>query len=117
MSYAYKEMSVAPSLSPTGKTAFEATDTLVAGGDGVSILIPAGISAISVQVTMSGGGTCNVQTTTDPVATVKSGSGITWVAWDKGTVSSTAQAVCAPVTALKLVQVHAGACALSVRAQ
>jgi len=69
-----------------------------------------------VQVSMSGGGTCKVQTTIDPVYTVKTGSP-TWVDWDKGEVASAAQGICSPVTAIRLYQIHAGATAISLRAQ
>ena len=114
---AYSEMSVAPALQNNArKFAFEYSETLVAPGNGTSILVPAGVATVSVQVDFSNNGTGKVQTTVSSVAIVKAGTAI-WGDWDAGTVSTHYEDVCVPVTAVRLVQVGTGSATISVRAQ
>ena len=96
--------------------AFEETSELAAAGNGDWILVPDDIRQLVITVVPTTA-TAKVQTTTDPIAVVKSGTGITAVDWDAGAVSSTTQDVAYPVTALRLVQIGAGTAKMSVRAQ
>lgn len=115
---ATKEMSVAPAKVGFDKEfAFEAEDSLAAASNGEWILIPKGVRRITVTVVPGGGATAKIQTSTDSIEIIKSGTGITAVDWDAGAVSSTTQDVAYPVTAMRLVQIGAGFAKLSMRAQ
>lgn len=114
---AYKEMKTANVKDGGGREfAFEILEELEADGNGDAILIPDDIKQIAVTVVPTTA-TAKVQTTTDPIGVVKSGTGITWVDWDSGEVSAATQDVCTPVTAIRLVQVGAGSAKMSARAQ
>lgn len=114
----WKNMTVTQSELATGQTfSFELSEALVAAGDSSSILIPQLVANVVVTVEASGGATVCVYSTTDPVATVKSGSGVTWLAWHNGAVTSPTASAFFPVTAIKMIQVGSGASKISVRAQ
>jgi hypothetical protein len=81
------------------------------------ILFPSTIKYISVTVSPSYGCACKVQTTTDTYATIKTGTNITAVDWNKGKSYSTFSDVCDPVSGIRLYQEHAGTSTMSVRAQ
>jgi len=112
----WKIMEVAPVQSNRGQSlAFEAEISLASAGNSDAILIPDGVR--SVVVTSQGAtATAKVQRTTDPVATVKSGTGVTWI---DGTVAATTAKIeeYKPCTAVRLVQANAGTTKMTVRAQ
>jgi hypothetical protein len=115
---AWKNMTVTQSELATGQTfSFESTEVLLAAGDSSSILIPQLVANVIVTAEASGGATACVYSTTDPVATVKSGTGITWLAWHNGNISTPTASAFFPVTAIKMTQIGAGSSKISVRAQ
>ena len=114
----WKSMTVAQTELATGQTfSFEANEILNAAGDSSSILIPQLVANVIVTVEASGGATACVYSTTDPVAIVKVGTGITWLAWHNGAVSAATASAFFPVTAVKMTQTGAGASKISIRAQ
>ena len=115
---AYIDMNVAPINRGDAKiVAWEYEDNLAAPGNGYSIIIPDEVQHLSLTASFSGGGTGKVQTTTSTLEVVKTGTNIVWVDWDNGTVAITTQNACYPVTAVRMVQIHAGTMKLEVRAQ
>jgi len=114
----FKDLEVVQVRSGGIKTfAFEFVETLSSSGNGDWLLIPDDMTGISVTVQAGGGATAKVQTTIDPLAVVKSGTGITAVDWDYGEVSSPTQDYALPVTAIRLVQVGAGTSKMTIRCQ
>jgi hypothetical protein len=111
------QMDVAPVQEGGAKqNAFEKTIDLASATSTDSILIPDDIQSISVTAQASGT-TVTVYSTTDTVAIVKSGSGITWVAWNAGAIATATGTVYSPVTAIKATQAGAGSSKIAVRAQ
>lgn len=98
------------------KVAWEKEIDLAAPGNSDWLLIPDEVQGLSVTLSFSGGGSGKVQTTTDVLNTVKTGSPVT-VDWPAGEVSSTTQDFCVPVTAIRLVQINAGTAKMTVRCQ
>jgi hypothetical protein len=114
----YKEMNVcSENTGDARKVAWEYEVNLVAPGNGDAIIIPDEIIFISTTMSFTAGGSGKVQVTTDPVAVVKSGSGITWVDSWWGEASDTYCDVYFPVTAIRAVQIDAGTMKMTVRAQ
>jgi hypothetical protein len=114
---AYKNMNVAPTRDGGEKGfAFEATDSLAAVSNGVSILIPDDINNINVVVELAAGASAKVQYTNNTVSEVKAGTE-TWIDWGAGAIAITTDDVFYPCTAIRLVQTFAGTCTLKVRAQ
>jgi len=110
-------MDVAPVQEGGAKEyAFEKTISLSSATSTDSILIPDDVQNISVTASASGT-TITVYSTTDTVATVKSGSGITWVAWNAGAIATATGTVYSPVTAIKATQAGAGSSKIMIRAQ
>ena len=92
-------------------------EELSAPGNGAWIFIPAGAKAVVCTMSFPGGGSGKVQTTTDPVLDVKDDvAGITAADWVDGTVMVTTSNVCAPVTAIRQVNVS-GNSKLTIRVQ
>lgn len=115
----YKYIDVAPTVQNAGKkAAYEAESSLAAAGNGDWILMPADIQNIAVTVSVGGGGAGKVQTSTDKVATIISGSGIVAIDWSAGAVSANTADKSAPVTAMRLVQTSVGGTTkMTIRAQ
>lgn len=111
-------MDIAPSYGNNSnhRQAYEKTVSLDAAGYSAAILIPQDVSIVSVSLVVASGGTGIVQTTTDSITTVKTGT-VSWIDWPSGTVAVNTTDVCYPVTAVRCQQVHAGTVSLSVRAQ
>lgn len=95
----------------------EATLSLSSASNSDWILIPDSVQNICVTVIPGGGASAKVQTTTDPIATVKNGSGITAIDWDAGLVSANTTDIFLPITAIRLVQSGAGTSKITMRAQ
>jgi hypothetical protein len=113
----YKEMNVCgENTGDPRKVAWESEINLAAPGNSDWILIPDEVQGLSVTLSFAGGGTGKVQTTTDILNTVKSGSPIV-VDWPAGEVGVTTQDFCVPVTAIRLVQVNAGTAKMTARCQ
>ena len=114
---AYIEMRVAPiKKGSRGKVSFEQEFSLFAIEESPWVIVPRGVSSISVTLTVKDGGKGKVQTTTDLVSIVKSGMGINAIDWNLGEVSADSQDSCTPVTAIRLVQTFAGKTKLTMRA-
>lgn len=96
--------------------AFEYSESLSAAGSTKDILIPDDIQSVAVTAQASGT-TVTVYITTDPVSVVKSGTGVTWVAWSAGAISTATGSVFYPVTAIKATQAGAGTSKIAVRCQ
>lgn len=113
----WTNMAVAPSLDGGDKEmAFEYTEILAGAGNTRFVLIPDDIQGVVVTAEASGT-TVTVYSTTDNIATVKSGTGITWLAWAAGAISTATGASFNPVTAIYMVQAGAGFSKLTCRAQ
>ena len=113
---AYTRMDVVPDLYGYNKFAYQMTQSLAAAGDTPSILIPAGVISVMVVAQAASGATAAVYASTDTLAVVQSGTGITWVLWDEGAITTAKSTVYSPVTALKMTQVGSGTSKISVRA-
>jgi len=81
-----------------------------------AILIPDGVGNISCTVSVAGGASAKVQTSTDALDTIINGSPV-WIDWDAGAVDVNTQGACEPVTAIRLAQTVAGTSKLTLRAQ
>jgi hypothetical protein len=98
--------------------AFEYSQSLAAAGDTKYILIPDDIQNISITAQAAGAGTtATVYSSTDLISILKSGSGITWIPWAAGAVTTATASVFAPVTAIKMTQVGTGTSSVSMRCQ
>jgi len=118
MAYEYTEMNVAQAADGGDKSsAFEYSESLAAAGDSKSVLIPDDVKSIAVTAQGADGATATIHTTTDPVSVVKSGTGVTWIAWSFGAVTTAIGAIFAPVTAIKMVQANAGTSKITLRVQ
>jgi len=95
--------------------AWEYSEELSAPANGDTVIIPEDVQNISVTLVVTAG-SGKIQATTDLLATVESGTGVTWVDWDHGVVTATTQDVAKPVTALRQVNVS-GTTKLVMRAQ
>jgi hypothetical protein len=96
--------------------AYEIEVDLAAAGDSAAVIIPSGVKGLVVTLSFASSGSGEVQTTTDLVYTVKTGTPI-WAIWPSGEVSSTTSKECAPVSAVKLTQIHSGTAKMTIRAQ
>lgn len=112
------QMQVAPTQEGGEKLhAFEYSESLAGAGDTKLVLIPDDVKSVLVTAQAAGGASAMVYTSTDLISVLKSGSGITWVAWTPGAVTSAQGAVFMPVTAIKMTQSGAGTSKLTVRSQ
>jgi hypothetical protein len=98
------------------KVAWEKEIDLVAPGNSDWLLVPDEVQGLTVTLSFTGGGSGKVQSTTDKVDTVKTGSPVA-VDWPLGEVSSSTQDFCLPVTAIRAVQINAGTLKMTARAQ
>ena len=111
-------MDVAPAQEDGARqVAMEYSESLAAAGDTKFVLVPDDVQSVAVTAQASGGATVIVYTSTDPIAVIKSGSGITWIPWVEGAVTSATGSVFFPVTAIKMTQTGAGASKLTIRCQ
>lgn len=95
---------------------WEYEGSLVAPGVSPWILIPDRTLKVAITLSFSGGGTAKVQTTTNKVITVQTGSPVA-VDWDHGTVSTIIQDSCDPCTAIRVEQVGVGVVDYSIVAR
>lgn len=96
--------------------AFEYDETLATGKTSNPIIIPDNIKSISVVLdidTASG----KVQYTLNKLADVISDTDVVWQDWDNGTISTTADDVFYPVTAIRFTNASGTATRLMLRAQ
>ena len=113
---AIRTMTRVSSVGDHDGKAWEDEVSLAAVANSDPIMIPAGITKISVCLSMSGGGKGKIQATTDKVNTVINGTPV-WMDWTLGEVAVNAQDSAEPCTAIRLAQTFAGATKLTVRAQ
>lgn len=115
---AWVDMDVAPTQDGGEKeSSFEKTIILAGAGDTASIMVPDDVQNVIVTAQAAGGATATIYTSTDLVSIVKSGSGITWIQWAAGAVTTATGGSFFPVTAIKMTQTGAGSSAISIRAQ
>jgi hypothetical protein len=114
----YKEMNVcSENTGDARKVAWESEVNMVAPGNSDAIIIPDEIIFISTTMSFTEGGSGKVQVTTDRIAVVKEGLGITWVDSWWGETSDTYCDVYFPVTAIRAVQINAGTMRMTIRCQ
>lgn len=102
--------------SPDRTFAYEYSET-ISQGNGSWILIPEGVSLVSVQLTVSDGATGKVQDTVSQLLVVKEGSPEI-EDWPIGEMDEDASDVCCPVTAIRAVNTNdTGSIKILVRAQ
>jgi hypothetical protein len=101
----------------TQGNSFEYTENLLSAMDSNIILIPSIVQNVSVEAEATGGATATVYETTDSILTVRTGIGITWIAWAHGAVTTAKSSSLYPPTAIKLTQTGAGASKISIRCQ
>lgn len=89
---------------------------LSAAGFSEWVIIPEKIKGISVTASFTGGASGKVQTSTDPVAVVKTGSPIA-IDWPFGEVDINMSKSCRPVSGMRAVQIGTGTMKLTLRAQ
>ena len=94
--------------------AWEYEDSLAAPSNGNTVLVPAGINGISVTLDITAG-SGKIQTTTDLLATVKTGTPV-WIDWPLGVVAADTQDWVRPVAAIRQVNA-AGTTKMKLRAQ
>jgi hypothetical protein len=83
---------------------------------GVAIILPAGISYVGVTVSVGAGCTVKVQSCTDKISNIRTGSGLTWIDWDAGSVTVDTQDECScSVAAIRLFCVTAGSVASKMK--
>jgi hypothetical protein len=103
-------------LSGVGGYYWEYQESLAAAGNGNTLMIPAGITALAVTVLASGGATARLEATMDGVDEII-GNTETYIAWPDGEVTSETDMSLSPATrAIRIVQTGAGASTLKVRA-
>ena len=96
------------------KLGWEYADSLNSASNGDTVIIPDNVRFVSVALLITAG-SGYVEATISKLADVLAGTGV-WVVWDKGTITSSAQDSCIPVTALRQVNVS-GTTKLQLRAQ
>jgi len=116
MAYIFPDIVNVEPISEQEEKAWEYTETLASPGNGVSIIIPAGCNNISVTLWCDAASSGKVQTSNSLLGTVKAGTSEVWVDWTLGTVSTTSQDSCVPVTAIRHVNVS-GTTKIEVRMQ
>lgn len=99
-----------------GNGAYEYSVTMTGAGSSDSILVPTGVSTITITIEGTSGGTGSVYTTTDTIETVTNGSP-TWEEWEAGQVVGPLSGVFYPVTAFKMYQAVNGTTKMTARAQ
>ena len=112
------QMSVDPTQEGGEKEfAFEYSESLAGAGSTKDVLIPDDIQSVSISAEGASGATVIVYSTVDPISVVKSGTGVTWLAWSAGSISVATGAVFNPVTAIRMTQTGTGTSKLSMRVQ
>lgn len=94
---------------------YEKEVNLNSAGNSDWIAIPERIRHISVTVSFVGA-TGKIQTTTDPVDTIRNGTPVA-IDWPFGIVSTNQTNVCKPCSGIRAVQVGAGTMKITLRAQ
>jgi hypothetical protein len=113
----YQNLDVAKiNLGDEKKFAWEKQIDLIAPGNSDWLLVPDEVAGLTATLSFTAGGSGKIQTTTDKVDTVKTGSPVA-VDWPLGEVSSSTQDFCVPVTAIRAVQINAGTLKMTVRTQ
>lgn len=84
-------------------------------GNGDAVIIPIGVKQIVVSLEIDTG-EGKIQTTTNKVTDVISDTDVVWVDWDDGSVTSTTQDSCSPVTAIRMINTL-GTTRMMLRAQ
>ena len=113
-------MSLAPtsSYSPTGTYAFEYTISLSTPSTSAWVQVPAGVKAVSVTLSLTGGATAKVQAATDSVYNIDTSSAsVIGVDWNYGVCSTNKQDTAQSITAFRLVQISTGTATLYARSQ
>ena len=84
--------------------AWEYDDQLSSPGNGNTVIVPAGVTVISVTLGITTG-SGKIQTTTNLLDDVISNTGIVWQDWDDGVVTDNTQDYTSAVTAIRQVNV------------
>lgn len=95
---------------------FEKEIELSAPGNSNWINIPEKIFGISVTISFTGGASGKIQTSTDLIYTIQTGTPVP-VDWPFGVVSETISKRCRPVSGMRAVQVAAGTMKVTMRGQ
>ena len=96
--------------------AFEIEINLDAPGFSEWVIIPEQIDIISVTVSFTGGATGKMQTTTDLVYTIKTGSP-TAEDWPYGEISVSVTKTCKPCSGMRAAMSGSGTMRVTIRAQ
>jgi hypothetical protein len=108
-------MTQVPDMDGSPSKAWEYYEALAAAGSTKDVLVPDGVSKLSVTAE-STATSVTVYTTTSPKYMVDNATA-TWVAWDLGAITTAATDSTDPVTAIRATQVDAGASKLHIRGQ
>ena len=114
----YVEMDVAPAqrVFPNAQS-YEKSVSVSSVTTSDWVLIPADVASVAVTLVIGSCCTAKVETCTDMVYIVKTGSP-TAIAWDAGLVTATTQDMCIPCTAVRINQtIGTNATTLKIRAQ
>jgi len=96
--------------------AWEKKIELSSPGESEWIIIPEKVKFIPVTVSFTGGATGKMQTSTDLVYDIKTGSPVP-IDWPYGLVAINQTKVCLPVAGMRAVQVGTGTMKVTMRAQ
>jgi hypothetical protein len=102
---AWKNMDISniKDVTEPNEEAWEYSES-VTSGNGTSIIIPGGIAKVGVTIKWTSG-TYKMQATTDKINVVKNDpTSVTWIDWDLGSLSASAQdEVSIAATAIRIV--------------
>lgn len=118
--YSATKMQQAPvtNYSAPGYYAYEYTISLSTPSTSGWIQVPGGIKSTSMTLTLTGGASAYVQTTTDNVYKIETASAtVNGLTWNYGTVSTTKQDTAYSISAFRLIQISTGTATLATRAQ
>ena len=85
-------------------------------GNSEWVIIPEKIRLISVTISFQGGASGKMQTSTDKVDTIKTGSPVS-IDWPFGEVNTNQTKVCKPCSGIRAVQINTGIVKITLRAQ
>lgn len=85
-------------------------------GESEWIIIPEQVDIISITVSFTGGATGKIQTTTERVYIVKTGSPLA-EDWSYGVVSVSFTKTCKPCSAIRAVMIHSGTMKITIISQ
>jgi hypothetical protein len=112
----WKDMQVSPAPGAGGTAAYELEVSLATAGNSEWVIVPRGTDTVTITVVCTGGATAKIQTSTDTVYTVKSGTP-TPVDWGAGATTGPLTEYTIRVTAWRLVQIGAGTAKAKATAQ